>query len=121
VIVAADRGIVLINTAFVEDLVKDHDSVRRIQSPELEVRLYEIVRGSTRWWVAWLDAKRVVLPGDPNPVREMSITTNSARATAEPLFMEPGVTEPEQRTIPVAGGRGTISISLTPVFVVPTP
>lgn len=162
VVIAAERGIALINTAFVEDLVwlklkafgagtgpsawsgfldlgrrerrpawygmqqllghlNGYDRITRLPAADRQVRLYQVERGARRTWIAWLDPERVVLPGEPVPTREAIVAVGPGGTTVEPLVTDPGAWTPARRPLTNNGGRVTITVTPTPVFILAAP
>lgn len=158
VVIAAEQGIMLVNTAFVEDLhllklpllhagagtsawsgmadlargelrpvfyavrqllgrLGAYESIRRVPGGRDDVRIYEIVGGGARRWVAWLEPGRLVLPGDTAPALAVRLETGRPTVAVERTITDYGRDRPNRETVRTDRGALVVELTPTPVFV----
>ncbi len=158
VVIAAEQGILLINTAFTEDIfwlklppaqaaagtsawaglvdverreyrpayyalrqlvgyLDGHESITRLALDEEGVRVYEISRAGQRFWIAWYDPERLILPGDPPPEKSIRLRSGGDSAVVEPLITQFGQDSPTRVTLSTQDGLLTLILTPTPVFI----
>jgi len=98
-------------------------AVERVSVENPAIRLYRGTRaagsGSADFWIAWHDPATLVLPGDAAPQTTLTLNTTATTLTVEQLITQPNQTNPDTQTAPVQDGTASITLTPTPVFILP--
>ncbi|MBI2840489.1 MAG: hypothetical protein HYX75_19390 [Acidobacteria bacterium] len=94
-------------------------SVERVPYPDDRVRVYLVKKESERFWVAWYNPAKVVLPDAEVRPSTITIDTGSARVVLEPVVTKLGQAGPVPTVMPTAGGIAKLTVTRVPVFVIP--
>ncbi len=94
-----------------------YDSIKRLDMRDDSLRVYEINRRGDTYWVAWLNPKKILLPGDSAPTIDLTLTTGGTHAVIEPVITRIGQTTPDQKKIETPKGKATLTLSTHPVYI----
>jgi len=159
VVIAAEQGVLLINTAFTEDLfwlklplaqagagtsawaglvdvdrreyragyyalrqlvgyLGGYERITRLALGDEAVRVYEISRAGQRYWAAWYDPGRLILPDDPLPEKSIRLSFSGDFAVVETLVTQFGQDTSVRVPLSAQDGILTLTLTPTPVFIV---
>jgi hypothetical protein len=93
-----------------------YTSVSRLPVAGPGARVYVIDRPDGRRYVAWLETARVSTPADPVPSGTATIDVGGGQLMVEPLITDPKALEPTRSPVETSGGRATVTITPTPIF-----
>ncbi len=93
--------------------------VERVALPDHAHRIYKLIRPAGPLWVAWLDRDRVLLPEDGSPSSQAALNLQAPAVLVEPVITEIGRGRPRQSRRQTQGGRLTVELSHTPVYILP--
>lgn len=94
-------------------------AVTRVPFPDDKARVYKFRRQNQDAWVAWVEPKRVVLPGEPIPTLNINLNVGGGlrQVNVEKVINRRGQTNPDRSTMPVNNSVVTMQISTTPVYI----
>lgn len=103
----------------VQKHIRGYEKIERVPHANVEVRLYKVsfAKGPPPVWIAWLEPKRIVLPGENAPTVTISLKVDRSSLSVEPMINRAGVAKPSHETITVEDGMAQVNMSLWPVFV----
>lgn len=90
-----------------------YGAIHRLPGPADNVHVYQVDRPDGPLWIAWAEAPRLLLPGDPAPAPIAYALPAGGPVTVEPLIVEAGASEP--RHIREPGPQ--VMLSPRPIFV----
>lgn len=96
-----------------------YESVERVPYPDDRNRVYLVSKSTGRFWVAWYNPTKVVLPDAEVRPSTIAIDTGSARVVLEPVVTRMGQVGPVPTVVPTNGGIAKITVTRVPVFVIP--
>jgi len=99
--------------------LRGRESVRRVSHDRSDVRLYALDGPAGTAWVGWLDPGHLTLPGEPQPVAVVSLTTGSERVRVEPIVSATGRSEDLAKPLDTEAGIASLELTPNPVFVHP--
>jgi len=94
-------------------------SIERVEFADPAARVYRVEGRRGPFWVAWHDPQGVLLPADGSSQLGVALEINSSRAVVERVITGLGQTVAESQQRQATGGVLEISLTHTPVFVVP--
>lgn len=98
--------------------LRGYTAIERVAVPEENVWAFKITRGDKPLWIAWLDPG-VFLSGDEVPEATVTFAVTGSTATVETLTTEEGETIPRRESAPTKDGAVTVTVTPTPVFILP--
>ena len=94
-----------------------YDSVERVGFPDDSARVYLVKREGRKFWVAWRDPKKVILPEDGEPSISIILPVETASVTVEAVISKPGQTTAPRQRLDAPGGRARVVLTHTPVYI----
>ena len=88
-------------------------SIVREQSDD-DVRLYKLENSSGKFWIGWIHPDYLVLPGDPDPNKSVSLNLPSG---AKVISMATAETAEDVSVIDSINGKVSINLTMTPVYI----
>jgi hypothetical protein len=99
--------------------IRGYDKVERVQVEDKRVRVYRFDRDKSATFVIWLEPEKLLLPDDAVPSATISLRIGGGGATVERMIEEAGQTKPERQTVTANAGTVRLTVTPTPVFVLP--
>lgn len=93
--------------------------VVRLPMADPRARVYRVEAPGGPWWIAWRDPQAVLLPEDGLPSLEVELDVGVPTVTLEKVIHELGQEQPERLTAPSPRGRLSLTLTHTPVYVLP--
>lgn len=93
--------------------------IERVDVGEPQSRVYRIQREDDARFIAWLQPEKLLLPGDPVPEETIAFSVGGSEATIESLITEISREQAERKSASLADGKLQLTLTPTPVFVVP--
>lgn len=84
------------------------------ETSDKDVRLYKVRTSDGSFWIGWLHPDYLVLPGDDEPERTVSLPLASGAVITE---MATETTAPASQTVAAEGGATRIKLTMTPVYI----
>ena len=101
--------------------LRGRDSVKRVPTPRDDVRVYAVEGAAGPVWVAWMEPRLLVLPGEPVPAAIVSFPIGAPRMRIEETVTHPGQQEPAPLEVDTVEGTAWLEVTPTPAFVHPVP
>lgn len=100
--------------------LKNATKITRVKS-DADVRLYKVITPNGKFWISWLHPDYLVLPGDSEPKKTISLSLNSGTRVTD---MAVSSTSPKTRFVKpkstASGGTKTrVTLTMTPVYIIP--
>jgi hypothetical protein len=96
-----------------------YDSVERMVHPDDSARVYLVKRGARKFWVAWRDPKKALLPEDGEPSLALALPVNMRSVMVESVIIKPGQTTADSSRVDVSNGLARIALTHRPVYISP--
>lgn len=94
-------------------------SIERVEAPGDGARVYRIENEGGYFLVAWLDPGRALTPDNGSPELEVDLAVDARLATIEPVITAMGREEPERWTERTSDGLLRVTLTHTPIYIIP--
>lgn len=81
---------------------------------EEDVRLYRVENSKDKFWIGWVHPDYLVLPGDPEPKKTVSL---NLRSGANIIIMAQTANPADARAIEPIDGKVNINLTTTPIYI----
>lgn len=92
-----------------------YDKITRLSFDDQGVRIYEIEDEGRRFWIAWYDPGKMVLPGDQVPQITLQYNFGISNVVQQNLALD--VNGPQTEVLSTVDGLITITLTPSPVFI----